>query len=84
MDFSDSLAVYDKVDLCNQLNDFFKKKSNGHKMSISFTDLCPGCFRFSTFNFFQTASPLNPLGRLKLTYMWSLNVVGEQNSRCLN
>ena len=27
MDFSDSLAVYDKVDLCNQLNDFFFKKA---------------------------------------------------------
>ena len=51
MDFSDSVVACDiKADLCNQLNDLLK--SLDPERSRSFTDLCPGCLRFSICNFF--------------------------------
>ena len=51
MDFSEAVVAYDiKVDICNQLNDFFYK----YQRSRSFIDLCPGCLRFGIFMFFSS------------------------------
>ena len=41
------------VDIYNHQNDFYN-----YKMSWSFTDLCPGCLRFSIFIFSVTAGLL--------------------------
>ena len=54
LDFSEAIEAYDiKVDICNQLNDFFFINTKAQSFIDPF-DLYPGCLRFSYLIFFTS------------------------------